>query len=142
MYTSSKAGRFKDAWNLYEDMDKDGVNPDLLTYNTVISVAYIWIVAKDVLSEKRIKIIQFSLDHMFKNDVIIDLSTYALLVHGLCKSGHVEEACLYFEEMVQKGFVLWVSTSKLILQKLKSMTLEKEKKHIEKLLTEAQQHAM
>ncbi|KAI4382693.1 hypothetical protein MLD38_008626 [Melastoma candidum] len=168
MYTLSKAGRFKDAWNLYENMDKDGVKPDLLTYNTLISVACAYSQEETALRiltkmeqdnckpnlqtygyllkmccrNKRIRIIRFLLDHMFKNDVSIDLSTYNLLVHGLCKSGNIEEACIYFEEMVQMGFVPWVSTSRLLLQKLKSITMEKEKKYIENLLMGAQQHAM
>ncbi|XP_030543454.1 pentatricopeptide repeat-containing protein At3g22670, mitochondrial [Rhodamnia argentea] len=163
IYILSKAGRFKDAWAVYEDMGTQGVKPDLLTFNTVIAAActcsreetalkilkkmeedsckpdlktYASLI-KMCCRKKRMKVLQFLLNHMLKNDVSIEVSTYSLLVRGLCKSGKLEEACLFFEEMVLRGIVPWETTCKMLVQKLDGMSMGKQKEHIEKLMSVA-----
>ncbi|PRQ35991.1 putative pentatricopeptide [Rosa chinensis] len=68
--------------------------------------------------KKRMKVLYFLLDQMYKNDICINAGTYALLVRGMCKNDKLENACSFFEEMVLKGFVPEDSTYNLIVARL------------------------
>ena len=61
------------------------------------------------------------------------------MVRGLCKNGKLENACSFFEEMVLKGFVPKDSTYKMLIEELQVKGMEKEKKHIEKLMLQAKE---
>jgi pentatricopeptide repeat protein len=84
--------------------------------------------------KKRMKVLKFLLDHMLKNDVSPDVGTYSLLIHGLSKSGKLEHACLFFEEMVLKGLTTKPGTLKLLVGELESKGMLKEKEHVENLM--------
>ncbi|KAJ0960105.1 hypothetical protein J5N97_000120 [Dioscorea zingiberensis] len=165
IYILGKAGRLKDVQEVVEDMTKHGVKPDAMTYNTLISCACehyagrgcsqvaeengggfmqagcsdIRPLLKMCCRKKRMKVLYFLLDHMFKNDISIDAGTYALLVRGMCKNGKLENACSFFEEMVLKSFVPKDSTYKMLIEELQGKSMEKEKKHIEKLMLQAKE---
>ena len=83
--------------------------------------------------KRRMKVLDFLLIHMFRNDVSIDAGTYALLVRGLCMSGKLELACSFFEEMVSKGMVPMNATYKMLVEKLNKNCMGEAKEQIEKL---------
>lgn len=159
IFIFGKAGRLKDARDLFDDMPRQGVIQDALTYNTMISVACAHSQEETALSllkemeeksckpnietyhpllkmcikKKRMKVLNFLLDHMFRNDVSLDLATYSLLIAGMCKSGKLDRACLFFEEMISQGLDPMRSTYNKLLGVLQSKSMLKEKEHIESL---------
>ncbi|XP_057959674.1 pentatricopeptide repeat-containing protein At3g22670, mitochondrial [Malania oleifera] len=163
IYILSRAGRLKDAGDLFEDMKKQGLPPDVRAYNTMISVACHHSQEETALKllrqmeevsckpelktyapllkmccrKKRIKVLNFLLEHMLKNNVSIELGTYSLLVHALCKSGKVGHACMFFEEIVSKGFIPKDCTYKLLTKELERRSMVKEKGQIEMLMLQA-----
>ncbi|XP_004298015.1 PREDICTED: pentatricopeptide repeat-containing protein At3g22670, mitochondrial-like [Fragaria vesca subsp. vesca] len=164
LYILGKAGRLKDVQEVVEDMTKQGVKPNVVTYNTLISCACEHSQEEGALKllkkmedsckpdvetyapllkmccrKKRMKVLYFLLDHMFKNDISIDAGTYALLVRGMCKNGKLENASAFFEEMVLKGFVPKDSTYKMMIEELQRKSMEEKKKDIEKLMLQAKE---
>ncbi|CAH8261449.1 unnamed protein product [Arabidopsis lyrata] len=159
----SKTGRFKDAAEIFEDMTHQGVPRDVLVYNTMISAAlhhsrdemalrllkrmedeeeescspnvetYAPLL-KMCCHKKKMKLLGILLHHMVKNDVSIDVSTYILLIRGLCMSGKVEEACLFFEEAVRKGMVPRDSTCKMLVEELEKKNMAEAKLKIQSLV--------
>ncbi|XP_010511582.1 PREDICTED: pentatricopeptide repeat-containing protein At3g22670, mitochondrial [Camelina sativa] len=159
----SKTGRFKDAAEIFEDMTNQGVSRDVLVYNTMISAAlhhsrdemalrllkrmedeeeescspnvetYAPLL-KMCCHKKKMKLLGILLHHMVKNDVSIDVSTYILLIRGLCMSGKVEEACLFFEEAVRKGMVPRDSTCKMLVEELDRKNMAEAKDKIQSLV--------
>ncbi|KAK4478110.1 hypothetical protein RD792_017388 [Penstemon davidsonii] len=166
IYTLNKAGRLKDSDAVFEDMSKQGIWPDVVTYNTLITLAAHNLQEEKALKLllrmeenkckpdlntycpllkmccrlKRMKVLSFLLSHMFKNDVSIDLGTYCLLITGLCKNGKLERACLFFEESLMKGFVPMDCTYKNLVNDLEKKGMSKEKQRIEELMLNAKQH--
>ncbi|EOA30222.1 hypothetical protein CARUB_v10013344mg [Capsella rubella] len=159
----SKTGRFKDASEIFEDMTNQGVSRDVLVYNTMISAALhhsrdemaLRLLKRMVDEEeescspnvetyapllkmccqkKKMKLLGILLHHMVKNDVSIDVSTYILLIRGLCMSGKVEEACLFFEEAVRKGMVPRDSTCKMLVEELEKKNMAEAKLKIQSLV--------
>ncbi|CAH8375587.1 unnamed protein product [Eruca vesicaria subsp. sativa] len=160
----SKTGRFKDAAEVFEDMTKQGVSRDVLVYNTMISSAvhhsrdemalrllkrmeeeeeegfcspnvetYAPLL-KMCCQKKKMKLLGALLQHMVRNDVSIDVATYILLIRGLCMSGKVEEACLFFEEAMRKGMVPRESTCKMLVEELEKKGMEEAKLKIQSLV--------
>ncbi|CAN8258433.1 unnamed protein product [Cochlearia groenlandica] len=157
----SKTGRFKDAVDVFEDMSKQGVRRDVLVYNTMVSSAVHH--SRDELAlrllkrmeeegscgpnvetyapllkmccqKKKMKLLGVLLHHMVKNDVSIDVVTYILLIRGLCMSGKVEEACLFFEEATRKGMVPRDSTCRMLVDELEKKGMCEAKLKIEGLV--------
>ncbi|CAB4261559.1 unnamed protein product [Prunus armeniaca] len=165
IFLLGKAGRLKDVQEVVEDMTNQGVKLDTLTHNTLISSACALSQEEAALKllkkmeeesckpdlktyapllklfcrKKRMRVLCFLLDHMFKNGVSIEGGTYALLVRGLCSNGKLENACSFFEEMVSKGFVPKDSTYNMLIKELEGKSMEKEKKHVEKLMLQAKE---
>ncbi|XLS93071.1 hypothetical protein HN51_069079 [Arachis hypogaea] len=118
IFILGKAGRIKDARDVFEDMPKQGVVRDVMTYNTMISIACTHQREETALRllkemedssckpeletyhpllkmccrKKRMKVLRFLLDHMLRNDLSPEVGTYTLLVHGMCRSGKLESA--------------------------------------------------
>ena len=165
IYVLGKAGRLTEAIRVFErDMDQNGVTPDLTTYNTVISIfchhslveEALKILEKmenascipDLLSFtpllklciKRGEIedmLSFLINEMVnKHQLSLDLATFSLLIHGLCKNGRLDWAFLLFEEMVNQEIVPRNQTWKLLLkeaeEKSMSSTVEKIKDLVKK----------
>ncbi|XP_042944494.1 pentatricopeptide repeat-containing protein At3g22670, mitochondrial [Carya illinoinensis] len=165
IFILGKAGRLKDAHELFEDMKKQGVSRDVLTYNTLISCSCMHSQEETALKllqkmeedsckpdlktyapllkmccrKKRMKLLYFLLDHMFRNDISIEVGTYSLLVSELCKSGKLEQACLFFEEMVSKGMVPKDCTCKMLMKELEGKKMTKPMEHYEKLMSKAKE---
>ncbi|KDP40211.1 hypothetical protein JCGZ_02209 [Jatropha curcas] len=124
-----RSGRLKDAWDVFVDMKKQGVSQNLLTYNTMISCACTHLEEENALKllqrmeedsckpdiktyasllkmccrKKRMKVLKFLSSYMFKNNVSIELSTYTLLVNGLCKSGKLDMLARSLKKQYSRG---------------------------------------
>ncbi|KAJ4897618.1 Pentatricopeptide repeat-containing protein [Raphanus sativus] len=157
----SKTGRFKDAVEIFEDMTSQGVSRDVLVYNTMISSAvhhsrdemalrllkrmeeegscspnvetYAPLL-KMCCQKKKMKLLGVLLHHMVRKDVSIDVATYILLIRGLCMSGKVEVACLFFEEAMRKGMVPRDSTCKMLVEELEKKGMGEAKLKIQSLV--------
>ncbi|XP_057489733.1 pentatricopeptide repeat-containing protein At3g22670, mitochondrial-like [Actinidia eriantha] len=163
IYILSKAGRLNDARKVFEDMSKQGVRPDVVTYNSLITtpcehlqediaLKLLWEMdtswcnpdlrtyaplLKMFCRKKRMKVLSFLLKCMFENDVSLELETYSLLVRGLGKCGKVEHACLFFEEMVSRGLVPKDCTSKILRKELERKGMVKAKAWVDELILQA-----
>ncbi|KAG2316089.1 hypothetical protein Bca4012_066927 [Brassica carinata] len=163
IHSLSKTGRFKDAVEVFEDMMEQGVSRDVLVYNTMISSAvhhsrdemalrllkrmeeeeeglcspnvetYAPLL-KMCCQKKKMKLLGVLLHHMVRNDVSIDVATYILLIRGLCISGKVEVACLFFEEAMRKGMVPRDSTCKMLVEELEKKGMGEAKLKIQSLV--------
>lgn len=105
-------------------MEEKSCKPNIETYHPLLKMC---------IKKKRMKVLNFLLDHMFRNDVSLDLATYSLLIAGMCKSGKLDRACLFFEEMISQGLDPMRSTYNKLLGVLQSKSMLKEKEHIESL---------
>lgn len=165
IYILSKAGRTKDAQEIFEDMETQGVTRDVLTYNTMIAAACehsqeeLALMLLKRMEEKsckpdlktytpllkmctrmkRMRVLQFLLSHMLQNNVSADRATYGLLIRGLCMSGELDQACWFLKEMVSKEWVPRETLCKLLIEKLESAGMLKEKEHTEKLISTVKQ---
>ncbi|EHA8589937.1 pentatricopeptide repeat-containing protein, mitochondrial [Cocos nucifera] len=98
------------ALRLLSRMDKDSCLPDRRTYNMLL---------KMLIGVGRIDRAMEVWDGMEKRGFYPSASTYAVMIHGLCKKkGRVEEACQYFEVMVDEGIPPYLSTCELLRDKL------------------------
>lgn len=164
IYILGKAGRVRDAKDIYQEMRKTGISPNVNTFNTLISAScdhfqvenavellfsmqeinckpniktYIPLF-KLCFKQKWVKILFYLLGHMFKKDIGIDLSTYNLLVCGLCRNDKVDLSCLFFEEMVLKGFVPKQRTYNILIEKLGRKNMSIAKLKVQRLMLQAE----
>ncbi|CAH9147074.1 unnamed protein product [Cuscuta epithymum] len=98
------------ALRLISRMDKYGVRPDRHTYNMVL---------KMLIRVGRFDRVEKVWEGMEGRGYYPSVSTYAVMVHGLCrKKGKLEEACKYFEMMIDEGIPPYASTCELLRNKL------------------------
>ncbi|PKA58269.1 Pentatricopeptide repeat-containing protein [Apostasia shenzhenica] len=162
IYILGREGRLREAYNVYEDMCKAGIFPNAATFNTLISACCSHSQEKNALKllvemeekssckpeiktyapllklscrRKWMRVLLFLLGHMFRRDISIDLGTYTLLVHGFCRNGKVKHACIYYEEMIWKGFVPKQHTNYLLLEALERKNMDAAKLRIQKLIS-------
>lgn len=159
MYVLSKSGRLKDARQLFDEMPNQGVARDTRSYNTMITSYCGNAQEEDALKMlhemekngvktdfdtyapllkmccklKRMKVTSFLLSHMLDNNVSVGIGTYSLLVRGLCKNGKVKHACLFLEDAVMKGFVVYDTMFKMVEMELEKEGMNEEKKRIQEL---------
>ncbi|GFZ04084.1 pentatricopeptide repeat (PPR) superfamily protein [Actinidia rufa] len=98
------------ALTLISRMDKDSCVPDRHTYNMVL---------KMLIRIGRFDRLLSVWDSMEKRGFYPSVSTYAVMIHGLCKKkGKLEDACRYFEMMVDEGIPPYSSTCVLLRNRL------------------------
>ncbi|KAG0485535.1 hypothetical protein HPP92_009614 [Vanilla planifolia] len=160
IYILGRAGRLKDACNVYEEMSITGISPHVTTFNTLISAAcshsqeeyaFKLLLRMDESSckpdiktytpllklscrRKWTRVLLYLLGHMFKRDISLDFGTYILLVHKLCRNGKLKHACIFYEEMIFKGFVPRVYTSDMLMEALGRKNMDAVKSRIQKLM--------
>ncbi|CAH8337842.1 unnamed protein product [Eruca vesicaria subsp. sativa] len=109
-----------------EDEEEEGLcSPNVETYAPLLKMC---------CQKKKMKLLGVLLHHMVRNDVSIDVATYILLIRGLCMSGKVEEACLFFEEAMRKGMVPRDSTCKMLVEELEKKGMGEAKLKIQSLV--------
>jgi pentatricopeptide repeat protein len=108
------------ALGLISRMEKDDCIPDRHTYNMVLKLL-IRIGRFDRATEVW--------ERMGERGFYPSVSTYAVMVHGLCKKkGKLEEACKYFETMIDEGIPPYTSTIDMLRNRLLGLGLSE---HIE-----------
>ncbi|KAA8541900.1 hypothetical protein F0562_023052 [Nyssa sinensis] len=94
------------ALQLISRMDKDLCLPDRHTYNMVLKM-----LIRIGRFDRVIKV----WDSMEERGFYPSVSTYAVMIHGLCKkNGKLEEACKYFEMMIDEGIPPYSCTVRIV----------------------------
>jgi pentatricopeptide repeat protein len=103
------------ALKLITRMEKDDCLPDRHTYNMVLKLL-ILIGRFDKAAEVW--------ENMGDKKFYPSVSTYSVMIHGLCKKkGKLEEACKYFEMMVDEGIPPYVTTIEMLRNRLLGLGL-------------------
>ncbi|KAJ0976971.1 hypothetical protein J5N97_012445 [Dioscorea zingiberensis] len=102
--------RDRDALNVLKEMENSAsMKPDLQTYAPLLKMCLKTITMKEELLSELLN------DIVNKHHLSLDLSTYSLLIHGLCKTGNIGWACNLFEEMVEMDISPRTQTCRLLL---------------------------
>nr|CAD1837091.1 unnamed protein product [Ananas comosus var. bracteatus] len=86
-------GQEQRAFTVLTDMEKASCKPDLQTYRPLLRLC----LSKRELYDHIERLLN---DIMDKHNQSLDLDTYTLLIHGLCRVGDTEWACLLFDDML------------------------------------------
>ncbi|KAH6781126.1 Pentatricopeptide repeat superfamily protein [Perilla frutescens var. hirtella] len=98
------------ALKLISRMDKDACEPDRHTYNMVL---------KMLIRIGRFDRAEKVWGSMEKRGFHPAVSTYSVMIHGLCKKRmKLDEACRYFEMMIDEGIPPYDTTCELLRNKL------------------------
>lgn len=98
------------ALRLLSRMDKESCLPDKHTYNMLL---------KMLIHVGRIDRAMEVWDGMEGRGFYPSVATYAVMIHGLCrKRDGIEDACRYFEMMVDEGLPPYLSTCELLRNSL------------------------
>ncbi|XP_052182724.1 pentatricopeptide repeat-containing protein At1g52640, mitochondrial [Diospyros lotus] len=98
------------ALRLISRMGQDSCLPDRHTYNMVL---------KMLIKVGRFDRVAKVWERMEESRFYPSVSTYAVMVHGLCKKkGKLEDACRYFEMMIDEGIPPYSSTCELLRNRL------------------------
>lgn len=164
IYTLGKAGRVHDAIYIFKvEMPSVGIIPDISTYNSLISIycdhaqesgAFNILKEMEVsgLCKPNVQTYHPLIKSCFKtgnidsylNDILdnmvnkhhlgLDISTYTLLIHGLCRANKCEWAYSMFEEMVKKDIMPRYRTCRLLLDEVKLKNMYEAAEKIEDLM--------
>lgn len=103
------------ALKLISRMEKDGCLPDRHTYNMVLKL-----LIRIGRFDKATEVWESMRDKKFYPSV----STYSVMIHGLCKKkGKLEEACKYFEMMIDEGIPPYDTTIEMLRNRLLGLGL-------------------
>ncbi|XP_031270356.1 pentatricopeptide repeat-containing protein At3g04130, mitochondrial isoform X1 [Pistacia vera] len=149
IHTLGQAGRVQDAVHVFQvEMPKNGATPNTSTYNTMIAmlchhaqvenafhllqemenVEYckpdtqtFFPLLKSCFKTGKTDIFLSQLldDMVNKHHLSIDVSTYTLLIHGLCRANKCEQAYHLFEEMIGQEITPKYLTCRLLLDEVK-----------------------
>lgn len=166
IYVLGRAGRLSEASRVFErDMHLNGVKADLSTYNTMISVFCHHSCEKEALKVlekmenascipdlltyspllklclkkgKTVDLLSFLMnDIVNKYQLSLDLATYSLLIHGLCRVGKTDWAFLLFEEMINQEIVPRNRTWKLLLKEAEERSMHGTVERIKDLMKQS-----
>ncbi|KAG5247521.1 pentatricopeptide repeat-containing family protein [Salix suchowensis] len=140
-----KNGEVDEAYQLLQEMFERGVSPDAWSYNTILAyhcehsevnraTKLISRMVKDnclpdqhsynMLLKLLVRVGRFDRateiwERMGETGFYPSVSTYAVMIHGLCKKkGKLEEACRYFETMIDEGIPPYASTIETLRNRL------------------------
>ncbi|XP_065880263.1 pentatricopeptide repeat-containing protein At1g52640, mitochondrial-like [Euphorbia lathyris] len=98
------------ATKLIARMLKDNCSPDRHSYNMLLKL---------LIRVGRFDIATEVWESMGERAFYPSVSTYAVMIHGLCKkNGKLEEACKYFEMMIDEGLPPYSSTVEMLRNKI------------------------
>ena len=99
----------EEAYQLLDEIISRGVKPDIWSYNAIQAYHC------DHCEVNRAFRLMFKMekDNCLPDPYIMVLklliSTYAVLIHGFCKKGKLEEAGKYFEMMIDEGIPSYIT---------------------------------
>jgi len=159
----ASCGRLEDAERLLEEMVKDGVSPCAATYNCFFkeyrgrkdaesalrmfkrmkedglcapsSHTYV-ILIRMFLRLDMIRFVKEIWEDMKVTGAGPDLDLYTVLIHGLCERQNWREACHYFVEMIEKGFLPLKSTFETLYRGLIQADMLRTWRRLKKKLDE------
>ncbi|KAL5760095.1 hypothetical protein ACOSQ2_018933 [Xanthoceras sorbifolium] len=153
IHTLRQAGRVREAVHVFEvEMPRNGLTPNTSTYNTMIAMfchhgqeEKAFYVLQKIENSKHCKpdvqtfypllkscfktgniescLSQLLDDMVNKHHLSFDLSTYTLLIHGLCRSNKCERAYLLFEEMIGQEMTPKYTTCRLLLAEVQQKNM-------------------
>lgn len=153
IHTLGTAHRLQEATRiLMVEMPRNGVQPNTSTYNTIIAMfcrhldearalEVLWDLESSPFCKPDVRSYFPLLKLCFKvgktdeflkklvNDIVnkhhlsLDLSSYALLIHGLCRANKCEWAYLIFEDMVRQEITPRYKTCSVLLQEIKQKNM-------------------
>ncbi|KAJ7945511.1 Pentatricopeptide repeat-containing protein [Quillaja saponaria] len=161
IYTLGRASRVHDAVNVFEvEMPNTGVSPNTSTYNSMIAMfchhaqeqkafevlsdmensglckpdvqTYYPLLKSCFKSGKTDTCLSNLLNDMVnKHHLSLDISTYTLLIHGLCRANKCDWAFRLFEEMLVKEIMPRYRTCRLLLDEVKQKYMYEAAERIE-----------
>ncbi|KAL2903548.1 hypothetical protein RDABS01_002258, partial [Bienertia sinuspersici] len=112
-----RIGRDDLAFSILEDMEKAALcKPDLQTFYPLLKSCFKFGIPDSSLS----KILD---DMVIKHHLSLDVSTYSLLIHGLCRVDKCEWALHFFEEMIGKELTPRFQTCRRLLDEVKQRNM-------------------
>eukprot|EP00268_Persea_americana_P034757 TRINITY_DN34374_c0_g1_i1.p1 TRINITY_DN34374_c0_g1~~TRINITY_DN34374_c0_g1_i1.p1 ORF type:complete len:577 (-),score=69.43 TRINITY_DN34374_c0_g1_i1:321-1982(-) len=109
------------ALGLLKRMKRDSCRPDRHTYNMLL---------KMLIEAGRVDRAMEIWDGMEEMGFFPSVTTYAVMIHGLAKKkGRIEDACRYFEMMVDEGIPPYTCTCSLLRDRLLGLGL-RDRTHI------------
>lgn len=110
-------GRDDDALDLLKEMEAQGCNPDLQTYQPLLRL---------FLSRRgHGDAVNYLLSELAnKSGLGLDLDTYTLLIHGLCRVGETDWAYRLYDQMVGSEIVPRHETCELLLSESQRQNME------------------
>ncbi|KAI5679328.1 hypothetical protein M9H77_10278 [Catharanthus roseus] len=161
LHTLGRAGQVDKAIHVFKvEMPKIGVPPNTSTYNTMIAMfchrkqerkaleflkdmensprckpdvqSYYPLLKSCFRAEDNHSFLSKLLDDMTgKHHLSFDLSTYTLLIHGLCRANETGEAYNLFLEMIGQGITPRYRTCNLLLDELKQKNMHAASERVE-----------
>ncbi|TKY57043.1 Pentatricopeptide repeat-containing protein mitochondrial [Spatholobus suberectus] len=159
----ASCGRLEDAEMLLEEMVREGVSPCAATYNCFFkeyrgrkdgesalkmfkrmkedglcapsSHTYV-ILIRMFLRLNMIKVAKEMWDDMKATRAGPDLDLYTVLIHGLCERKNWREACHYFVEMIENGFLPLKGTFEILYRGLIQADMLRTWRRLKKKLDE------
>lgn len=121
-------GQEQKALNVLRDMEKSGLSrPDVQTYYPLLKVCF-----KTGNTDRFFSKLLDDMVH--KHHLCLDISTYALLIHGLCRANKCERAYSLFEGMIGQGITPRYKTCRLLLDEVKQKNMYDAAERIEGLM--------
>ncbi|KAL2320279.1 hypothetical protein Fmac_029248 [Flemingia macrophylla] len=164
IYTLGTAGRLDGANHVFKvEMPKAGVSPNTSTYSSMISIfcyhaqenrafevlkemenlgnckpdlqTYHPLIKSCFRTGKIDSLLNDILNDMInKHHLSLDLSTYTLLIHGLCRADRCKWAFSLFEEMIDQDIIPRYRTCHLLLDEVKQKNMYQAAEKIEGLM--------
>ncbi|KAK6912202.1 Pentatricopeptide repeat [Dillenia turbinata] len=105
--------KVEDAYNLLDEMIERNVKPDVWSYNAILAFHC------EHFEVNKAQRLLSKMEGMGEKGYYPSVSTYAVIIHGLCKKeGKLEEACQFFEMMIDAGIPPYTSTCQMLRNKL------------------------
>ncbi|KAI4332137.1 hypothetical protein L6164_017071 [Bauhinia variegata] len=118
----------KNALDILKEMEDSGLcKPDVQTYHPLIKLCF-----KNGLIDNCLTDILN--DMVKKHHIGLDISTYTLLIHGLCRANRFEWAYHLFEEMIDRDIMPRYRTCRLLLDEVKQKNMYGAAEKIEDLM--------
>ncbi|KAJ4779703.1 Pentatricopeptide repeat (PPR) superfamily protein [Rhynchospora pubera] len=116
------AGQTKEAYNVFRTMIKrQDCEPDSDTYTMMIKMFF-----KTDKPERALKVWKY----MKLRQFVPTMHIFAVLINGLCEKGEVNQACVLFEDMIEKG----IRPSGSTFGKLRHLLLKEGREDVLKFL--------
>ncbi|KAL2519664.1 Pentatricopeptide repeat-containing protein [Abeliophyllum distichum] len=161
IHSLGRAGRVKEAIHVFmEEMPKNKTSPNTSTYNSMIAMfchhkqeqkalqylrnlenascckpdvqSYYPLLKRYFGAGKMSDSVQNLLDGMVKkHHLCLDLSTYTLLIHGLCRTNKCEQAYQLFKDMIGQNIKPRYITCSLLLDEIRQTNMYDEAENIQ-----------